>query len=66
MIPGGKGRFELAVRNREANHHYRNAPFVFGCQDARTAVNGEKRCLLAEAPFFAPVSGQLCLFMVLF
>lgn len=39
------GPFELAIRNREAN--------IFGCQDARAAVNGEKRFLLAEAPFFA-------------
>jgi hypothetical protein len=39
------GRFELAIGNREAN--------IFGCQDARAAVNGEKRFLLAEAPFIA-------------
>lgn len=53
MIPGGKGRFELAVGNCEPNHHYRYAPLIFGCQDIKTAINGEKRFLLAEAQFFA-------------
>jgi hypothetical protein len=54
MISGGKGLSELAIRDREANHHYRYAPLIFGHQDARAAVNGEKQFLLAEAPFFAP------------
>ena len=41
MIPGGKGPFELAIRNLEANHHYMYAPLIFGCQDARAAVNSK-------------------------
>jgi hypothetical protein len=54
MIPGGKGYFELAVRNHEANHHSRYARLIFGCQDAKAGVNGEKLFLLTEALFFAP------------
>jgi hypothetical protein len=53
MIPGSKGRFELVVSNYESNHRYRYTPLIFGCQDVKTAVNGEKRFLLGEARFFA-------------